>query len=80
MMERYPQLRKLNDGYNANMERKRESWLQLDDSQGNSRFALGENMDEIRIMQKYGNIISTLCRNLDLDSGMMTRLILHESR
>lgn len=80
LIQQYPWLKQVNQTYDEKMKQKIESWKQLDDSQGNSRFALGENMDEIRIMQKYGNIISILCRNLDLDSSMMTRLILLESQ
>ncbi len=80
LIEQYPWLKQVNQAYDEKMKQKIESWKQLDGSQGNSRFSFGENMDEIRIMQKYGNIISTLCSNLDLDSSMMTRLILLESQ
>lgn len=39
-----------------------------------------ENPDEAKVLQKYGNIIARLCRDLDLDMEMMTRLVLHESK
>lgn len=39
-----------------------------------------ENPNEARILQNYGRLIARLCRDLDLDMEMMTRLVLHESK
>ncbi|MDD2745335.1 MAG: lytic transglycosylase domain-containing protein [Candidatus Gracilibacteria bacterium] len=39
-----------------------------------------ENPEEAKILGKYGGLIARLCRDLDLDMEMMTRLVLHESK
>jgi len=80
IMNQYPELRKVNADYDTRLKRKFQVVQNGDDTSSAYAAEIQAGKAESRIVQKYGTVITTLCRDLGLDNEMMTRLVIHESR
>lgn len=79
-MNQYPELRKVNADYDTRLKRKFQVVQSGDDESSAYAAEIQPGKIESRIVQRYGAVITTLCRDLGLDNEMMTRLVIHESR